>query len=214
MVLYVATSNAGKLRDFDVAARTFAGVELRPLARLERIAPPVEDADTFEGNALIKARAYSALAPGEIVVADDSGIVVAGLGGAPGVRSARYAEDSGFVGEGSVDERNLDCLLQRAAALEDRAAAYVCVLAAVRDGELLATGTGSVEGELLRTRRGTGGFGYDPVFLLPELELTMAEVDMQTRMGLSHRGRALVDLICKLRGQDFGLRSNFAQSLR
>ncbi len=214
MIVYVATSNAGKLRDFGVAAGALAGIDLRRLEGLSRVAEPVEDADTFAGNALIKAHAYSALAPGEIVVADDSGIVVPGLGGAPGVRSARYAEDSGFAGKGSVDDRNLDCLLERAAALEDRAAAYVCVLAAVRDGELLATGTGSVEGELLRTRRGTGGFGYDPVFLLPELGLTMAEVDMQTRMRLSHRGRALVDLICKLRGQDFGLRSNFAQSLR
>jgi len=84
MVLYVASSNPGKLRDFAHAARAFADVELRPLQGLERIAAPVEDAETFEGNALIKARAYSQLAPSEIVVADDSGIVVAGLGGAPG----------------------------------------------------------------------------------------------------------------------------------
>src|ERR1700728_3054365 len=117
MRLFVATSNAGKLRDFAFAAGTFAGVELRPLAGLERIAAPAEDAETFEGNALIKARAYSALAPGEIVVADDSGMVVEGLGGAPGVRSARYAEDEGFQGAGSVDEQNLDCLLERAAGL-------------------------------------------------------------------------------------------------
>ena len=198
MIFYVATSNAGKLRDFAHAARTFADVELRPLHRLERIAAPVEDADTFEGNALIKARGYSALAPGEIVVADDSGIVVAGLGGAPGVRSARYAEDEGFQGEGSVDERNLDCLLEKAAGLQDRAAAYVCVLAAVRDGELIATGEGRVEGALLRKRRGVGGFGYDPIFLLPEPGLTMAEVDIETRLQMSHRGRALADLVPRL----------------
>jgi XTP/dITP diphosphohydrolase len=199
MRLFVATSNAGKLRDFAHAADAFADVELRPLQGLERIAAPVENAETFEGNALIKARAYSALAPGEIVVADDSGIVVPALGGAPGVRSARYAEDEGFAGAGSVDERNLDCLLERAAGLQDRAAAYVCVLAAVRDGELIATGAGRVEGELLRSRRGAGGFGYDPIFLLPELGLTMAEVDMQTRLRWSHRGRALADLLARPR---------------
>jgi len=195
MVLYIATSNPGKLRDFAAAAGAFADVELHPLPGLKWIAAPVEDAETFEGNALIKARAYAVSAPGEIVVADDSGIVVPGLGGAPGVRSARYAEDERFHGEGSVDERNLDCLLERAAGLQDRAAAYVCVLTAVHDGKLIATGEGQVEGELLRARRGVGGFGYDPIFLLPELGLTMAEVDMETRMGLSHRGRALVDLV-------------------
>jgi XTP/dITP diphosphohydrolase len=198
MVLYVATSNSGKLRDFAVAAKAFANVELRPLPGLERIAAPVEDAETFEGNALIKAQAYSALAPGEIVVADDSGIVVPGLGGAPGVRSARYAEDEGFAGAGTVDARNLDCLLERAAGLQDRVAAYVCVLAAVRDGEEIASGEGRVDGELLRARRGAGGFGYDPIFLLPELGLTMAEVDMETRMSVSHRGRALADLLHRL----------------
>jgi len=108
-----------------------------------------------------------------------------------------------------VDERNLDCLLKRAAGLQDRAAAYVCVLAAVRDGELIATGEGRVDGELLRARRGVGGFGYDPMFLLPELGLTMAEVDMETRMQRSHRGRALVDLVRLLRKQAI-----FAQAIR
>ncbi len=199
MVLYVATSNAGKLRDFAFAAGAFSDLEVKPLEGLERVAAPVEDAETFEGNALIKARAYSALAPREIVVADDSGIVVRGLGGAPGVRSARYAEDEGFQSVGSVDERNLDCLLERAAGLEDRAAAYVCVLAAMRDGELIASGEGRVVGKLLRSRRGTGGFGYDPIFLLPELGLTMAEVDMETRLKWSHRGRALLHLLGRLR---------------
>ena len=158
---------------------------------------PIEDADTFAGNAAIKAVAYSRLAPGLTILADDSGVEVDGLNGAPGVRSARYAEDEGFVGDPawSTDERNLRCLLSRAAALEDRTARYRCVLVSARDGVVLAQATGDVEGVLLREPRGTGGFGYDPIFLIPALGKTMAEIDLATRMGLSHRGRALAALL-------------------
>ena len=195
MRLYVATTNPGKLRDFAHAAANFPGIEILPLPNIAAIPAPAEDADTFLGNALIKARAYAQLASGEIVLADDSGISVPALDGAPGVRSARYADDEAFPGPGTTDERNLDCLLNRMAGQNDRRAAYECVLAAVRDGEVLATGTGRVEGQLLDQRQGEGGFGYDPIFLLPTLHLTMAEVDMQTRLSMSHRGRALVDLL-------------------
>jgi len=197
MRLYVATSNPGKLRDFAHAAAAFPQVEIVPLPGLGYISAPEEDADTFLGNALIKARAYSQLAPGEIVLADDSGISVPALDGAPGVRSARYAEDEGFLYEGTTDQRNLACLLDRTAHLtgDARAAHYTCVLAAVRDGELLATGNGTLHGLLLTTPRGDHGFGYDPIFLIPSLDLTMAEIDPDTRLRLSHRGQALVDLL-------------------
>ncbi len=199
MNLFVATSNAGKLRDFAHAAIAFPDVTIAPLPELGQIAAPEETAETFEGNALIKAMAYGALASREIVVADDSGIVVRGLDGAPGVRSARYAEDVGFVGEGTTDQRNMACLLERAAKLRYKDVSYVCSLVAVRGGEVLATGFGELQGRLMDAPRGTDGFGYDPIFEVLELGQTMAEVDMETRLRMSHRGRALVNLIKNLK---------------
>ena len=195
MQLFIATSNAGKLRDFAHAAQAHAGVTLETLQGLDRMPAPEETADTFEGNALIKAMAYSALAPGRIVVADDSGLVVRSLQGGPGVRSARYADDEGWAGAGTQDERNLACLLDRTRGHRYHDASYVCVLAAVRDGELLATGTGELQGYLVDTPRGDAGFGYDPIFEILELGQTMAELDAETRLEFSHRGRALVHLL-------------------
>lgn len=209
----MASTNAGKLRDFAVAAEAFADVTILPLPGVEAVAAPEETAATFEGNALIKALGYCALMPGEIVVADDSGIAVRGLGGAPGVRSARYADDEGFVYEGTQDARNTACLLDRASKLRYRDVSYECVLVAVRDGELLTTGYGELEGRLMLERHGTDGFGYDPVFEVLELGKTMAEVDPETRLRFSHRGRALVHLVQRLRvllRQD----ANFAQTER
>lgn len=198
MHLYVATSNPGKLADFAHAARAFPNVTLLPLPNLSSIPTPEESADTFEGNALIKALAYSPLAPLEIVLADDSGISVRGLNGAPGVRSARYADDEDFPGTGSQDTRNNACLLDRAQKLRYRDVSYLCSLAAVRDGELLATGSGELQGRLMDVPRGTGGFGYDPIFEILELGQTMAEIDLDTRLRTSHRGRALVQLLRRL----------------
>ena len=205
MHLYVATSNPGKLADFAYAARAFPGVTLVPLPDLDRIPMPDESALTFEGNALIKALAYSALAPSEIVLADDSGIAVRGLGGAPGVRSARFADDEAFPGAGTqdaahatTDARNMACLLDRAARLRYRDVSYLCSLAAVRDGKLLAMGFGELQGRLMDTPRGSSGFGYDPIFEILELNQTMAEIDEETRLRTSHRGRALVDLLRRL----------------
>ena len=200
MVLFIATTNPGKLNDFRHA--TTPTYEILPLPNLASIPAPEEDADTFEGNALIKALAYAAIAPGKIVLADDSGIELDALSGAPGVRSARYAEDLRFPASTSLtqDERNNLCLLYEARNLEgeSRKARYRCVLVAARDGEVLATGTGSLEGTLLHAPRGTSGFGYDPLFFLPELGKTMAELDPATRLSLSHRGRALRDLLIYL----------------
>jgi XTP/dITP diphosphohydrolase len=195
MRLYIATSNPGKLRDFAHAARAFPHVEILPLPGLNEIPAPDETADTFLGNATIKALAYGALLPHEIVLADDSGIVVPALNGKPGVRSARYADDEGFKQPGTTDARNLNCLLANTAHLHQPPAHYTAVLAAARQGQILATAEGRVDGTLLAAPRGTGGFGYDPIFHLPELNLTMAEIDPATRLRVSHRGRALVSLL-------------------
>jgi XTP/dITP diphosphohydrolase len=201
MHLYIATSNPGKLRDFAAAASQH--ITLTPLPNLKEIPAPAEDEPTFEGNARLKAVFYSRHAPGQIVIADDSGLEVDALHGAPGVRSARYAEDMHFQAEpeATTDERNNLCLLQ---ALREQAlskipaphqARYHCVLAAARDGKILATGDGTVEGEILTTPHGTNGFGYDPLFYLPEQNKTMAELDIQTKLTFSHRGRAFAALL-------------------
>src|ERR1700742_383564 len=160
MKLYVATSNPGKLRDF--AAANTAHIPIEPLPNLPAITAPPEDEPTFEGNARLKAIYYSNYAPGEIVVADDSGLEVDALYRAPGVRSARYAEDQNFPGPGTTDERNNLCLLEtlRKIPASSPTARYRCVLAAARNGKILATADGAVEGEILSTPRGAQGFGY------------------------------------------------------
>jgi len=197
MVLYIATSNPGKLRDF--AAVAAQDIAITPLPGLNEIPPPPEDDPSFEGNAQAKAIYYSRYVPGEIVIADDSGLEVDALQGAPGVRSARYAEDQNFAGLPSSmpDERNNLCLIAALRNIPDerRLARYRCVLAAARDGSILATGDGSVEGQILNVPRGTNGFGYDPLFYLPERGKTMAELDLHTKLSFSHRGRAFQALL-------------------
>jgi XTP/dITP diphosphohydrolase len=200
MILYVATSNPGKLRDFSAATET-AGSEitLEPLPRLKEIPAPPEDEPTFSGNARAKAIYYSLQSPSLIVIADDSGLEVDALQGAPGVRSARYAEDASFEQNSALplDQRNNLYLLHSLNGVPepDRQGRYRCVLAAARDGQVLATADGTVEGTILFHPRGDAGFGYDPLFLLPETGKTMAEIDPKTRLTLSHRGRALRALL-------------------
>jgi XTP/dITP diphosphohydrolase len=196
-VLYFASSNPGKLRDFAVAAASHDTLIL-PLPGLDAIAAPPEDAPTFEDNALEKAIYYSRFLPGAIVLADDSGLEVEALQGAPGVRSARYAADAGFRGADTADANNNLYLLQQLSGVPEskRDARYCCVLAAAQHGTGLLTAQGTAEGIILSSPRGSGGFGYDPLFYLPALERTMAEIDEQTRWALSHRGnafRALLD---------------------
>jgi len=203
MHLFVATTNPGKLRDFAHAAGSFPDVTIDPLPNLAAIPAPEENADTFAGNAILKAVAYSLAAPGQLILADDSGLEVDALNQAPGVRSARYAEDRGFTTNRPLptDQRNNLCLLDALASTreEDRTARYRCVLALAKDGAVLATADGTVEGEILAVPRGTGGFGYDPLFLLPDEGLTMAEIDPETRLRVSHRGQALVHLLTNFR---------------
>ncbi len=203
--LFVATSNAGKLRDFVFAASALAEirhtgtVELQVLPGLQEIAAPPEDEPTFEGNARLKAIYYSRFLPGKIVLADDSGLEVDALGGAPGVRSARYAKDCGYLCEAGrgTDARNNLCLVAALAAVEEqsRQARYRCVLAAARDGVVLMEASGSVEGSIRREPEGSGGFGYDPYFVPAGETQSMAVLDQARRMELSHRGRALRHLL-------------------
>ena len=204
LCLYVATTSAGKLRDFRTAAEAHA-VCIEPLPGLAEIEPPEEDGDTFAANATIKAVYYSQFAPGELVLADDSGLEVDALDGAPGVRSARFAADAGIFDSPDAATDNTDVwnnmvLLQRLGETpaERRTARYHCVLVAARDGRVEHTADGSVEGVILSAPRGTGGFGYDPLFYLPELERTMAEIDLEKKLSLSHRGRALAAMLGKL----------------
>ena len=201
--LYVATTSQGKLRDFRTAAETHA-VSIDPLPDLAKIEPPEEDGKTFAENATLKAVYYSQFLPGQLILADDSGLEVDALSGAPGVRSARFAADAGMVdspdANDNTDVWNNIVLLQRLDAVPPprRTARYRCVLVAARDGKPANTADGTVEGMILNAPRGTGGFGYDPLFYLPKLDRTMAEIDLQTKLSLSHRGRAFAALLAQI----------------
>jgi len=198
--LYAATTSQGKLRDFRTAAEAHS-LSIEPLPRLKTIEAPEEDGATFADNATLKAVYYSRFAPGELVLADDSGLEVDALDGAPGVRSARFAADFGLTdspdANDNTDVWNNLILLQRLAGVPaaERTARYRCVLVAARDGMALYTADGVVEGMILEAPRGTGGFGYDPLFYLPTLHRTMAELDLETKHTLSHRGRAIAGLL-------------------
>jgi XTP/dITP diphosphohydrolase len=198
--LYAATTNKGKLRDFRTAAQAYS-LAIEPLPELSTIPAPEEDGNTFADNATLKAVYYSRFAPGALVLADDSGLEVDALGGAPGVRSARFAADAGVMDSPDANDNsdvwNNMLLLRRLATIPEprRTARYRCVLVAARDGQPIQTAEGTVEGLILQSPRGTGGFGYDPLFYLPELQKTMAEIDLETKLTLSHRGRAIAALL-------------------
>jgi XTP/dITP diphosphohydrolase len=201
--LYAATTSQGKLRDFRSAAEAHA-LTIEPLPGIEAIPAPEEDGATFAANAAIKAVYYSRFAPGELIVADDSGLEVDALDGAPGVRSARFAADAGVVDSPDANDNtdvwnNLQLLLRLSGVpAAQRTARYRCVLAAARDGVVLHTAEGAVEGVILESPQGTGGFGYDPLFYLPALDRTMAEIDLATKHTLSHRGRAIAALLAMI----------------
>jgi XTP/dITP diphosphohydrolase len=194
--LYAATTSDGKLRDFRAAAHAHS-IAIEPLPALGTMPAPEEDGATFKDNATLKAIYYSRFAPGELVMADDSGLEVDALNGEPGVRSARFAADAGLVdspdANDNTDVWNNMVLLQRLAGVPEpqRTARYRCVLVLACDGEPLHATEGTVEGLILDAPRGTGGFGYDPLFYLPELGQTMAEISLETKLSLSHRGHAL-----------------------
>lgn len=187
--VYIATSNAGKIRDFKGAVRNL-GVTVEPLPGFRSAPQAIEDGATFEENARIKAEHYSRYAPGELVLADDSGLAVDALNGAPGVHSARYAESRPHGN--SADEDNNRLLITQLGGLpaERRSGKFVCVLAAARDGVTLQVFHGEVHGQLLTVPRGSQGFGYDPLFYFPELGKTFAEITAEEKARYSHRGQA------------------------
>ena len=183
----IATSNPGKLRDFRGAAAAH-GVEVVSLPDLANIPEPIEDGDTFEANARKKAQYYSRYAHGELVLADDSGLSVDALGGAPGVRSARYASLDGR--SNSTDAANNQRLLGELVDAGERTGHFVCVIAVARDGKTVATFEGVADGWILSEPRGSGGFGYDPLFYLPALQKSFAELTAEEKANVSHRGAA------------------------
>src|SRR5216683_389518 len=190
--IFIASSNPGKLRDFGGAA---AGYELEVATLPELLSLPavVEDGLTFEANARKKAEHYSRYAPGEIVLADDSGLEVDALGGAPGVHSARFAAAAPHrVEKNTDDEANNARLIRelRNAPPEKRTGRFVCLIAAARDGQTLATFRGEAKGIILDSPRGSNGFGYDPLFYFPQIQKTFAELTAQEKAQYSHRGAA------------------------
>jgi XTP/dITP diphosphohydrolase len=196
MQLYAATSNPGKLAEFATSAST-AGITVLALPGLKDIPEPIEDAPTFQGNADLKAIAYSLAAPNLLVFADDSGLEVPALNNQPGVRSARFADDLDFEPDSTRtrDERNNALLLHLMQHQPVRAARFVCTLSLARDGQVLLRAEGTVEGQLLHAPRGEAGFGYDPLFLIPTLNLTFAELPREQKWQLSHRGIAFRALL-------------------
>lgn len=197
-VIYVATSNPGKLRDFRGAASRL-GVEIQSLPDFKNLPLAIEDGQTFEENARIKAEYYSRFLRGELILADDSGLAVDALNGAPGVHSARYAAVlQGEAGhQNSGDEENNRVLIEQLKALPDdnRRGKFVCVIAAAQDGVTRQVFNGEVSGVLLTSLRGSQGFGYDPLFYFPELGKTFAEISAEEKAEYSHRGKAFGDFL-------------------
>jgi len=195
----IATSNRGKLRDF-AAAAVQHGVEVAGIPDFDSIPLPREDAPTFEANACKKAEHYSRYAQGELVLADDSGLRVDALKGAPGVRSARYAADENAPSDesqNSTDKANNDRLLREMNHVADdhRGARFICSIAVARNGRTVAVFRGEVEGTMLREPRGSGGFGYDPLFYIERLGKTFAELTPEEKSEISHRGQAFAKFL-------------------
>jgi XTP/dITP diphosphohydrolase len=195
-MLRVATSNAGKMRDFSAAAGEF-GVRVESVPGMDAVATPREDAPTFEANAAKKAEYYSRLVQDELVIADDSGLCVIELDGAPGVHSARYAARASGADGNSTDEENNALLLERLRGVPEqrREAKFVCVIAVAKNGRLVACFRGEVPGRILTEARGTKGFGYDPLFLVPSVNKTFAELEGEEKARYSHRGLAFRKLL-------------------
>ncbi|WP_300735534.1 RdgB/HAM1 family non-canonical purine NTP pyrophosphatase [uncultured Desulfovibrio sp.] len=194
----LATSNAGKVRELAEPLAAL-GVEVLGLDSFREIGEIVEDGDSFEANALIKARVVAAHT-GLVSIADDSGLETDALHGAPGIHSARYADDWEFLAGESRDARNIRKLLHvlRDVPEAERGCRFVCCMAVVFPPSLGGrewTVRGAWEGRLLTAPRGENGFGYDPVFWDAELGRSAAELTREEKMGRSHRGRALGALL-------------------
>ena len=188
--LYCATGNAGKLREFRMAAdNSRIGIELLP--GFKQLPPALEDGATFEENAIRKALHYSPHAAG-LLFADDSGLEVEALGGAPGVYSAR------FSGPHATDDSNNRLLLEKLRGVANRTAHFVCAIALVEGERVIGVYHGAVEGEILHAPRGAGGFGYDPLFYCPAFGCTFGEATAEQKLSLSHRGQAVRAMLASL----------------
>jgi XTP/dITP diphosphohydrolase len=195
--ILVATSNAGKLRDFAGAAAQ-RDVEVVGLPNFSSLPVVAEDGLTFEANAKKKAEAYSRYVQGEIVVADDSGLEIDALVGAPGVHSARYAADEPHKADSNTDDQANNARVLRelkGVPTKERTGRFVCVLAAARDERTLATFRATAEGVILDAPRGVNGFGYDPLFYFPSIQKTFAELTAEEKAQYSHRGAAFRQLL-------------------
>ncbi|MDR1191241.1 MAG: RdgB/HAM1 family non-canonical purine NTP pyrophosphatase [Verrucomicrobiales bacterium] len=195
--ILLATGNAKKGQE--LAELLGEGWTVWTLRDFPKVPPAIEDGDTFEANAVKKALALTITGSG-LILADDSGLEVDALGGAPGIFSARYA------GEPADDARNNALLLENLATVSDaeRGAQFRCVLALVAGGKLFRTFEGICRGQILRTPRGTNGFGYDPLFVPDGYAATFAELPAATKHMLSHRGRATRQLLEFLHPPDRG----------
>jgi len=182
LTLYCATTNRGKLREFQTALEDSDQVQALP--GLASIPPPEETGATFDENAVQKALYYSKFCDGYLFV-DDSGLEVTALNGAPGVYSARFA------GLHATDAANNQLLLDQMRGVADRTARFVCVVALAESGRLVRTFRGEVEGRLLEAPRGDDGFGYDPLFFYPPFDCTFGEAPLERKMQVSHRAQAL-----------------------
>jgi XTP/dITP diphosphohydrolase len=194
--LFLASSNAGKLAEYRVLATTSAPsvvIDLALLPDFDALPAFEENAPTFAENAAGKALHYSRHGGG-LVFADDSGLVVPALGGAPGVHSARYA------GPQATNSQRIEKLLgeMRGKSGSERAAHFICAIALAERGRAMAIVTDRVDGEILEAPRGSGGFGYDPVFYFPALEKTFAELPAEEKNLRSHRGKAFRRLLAAL----------------
>lgn len=182
MRLYCATTNPGKLREFQMALRD--SIQVEPLPGLKSIPVCDETGATFEENAVQKALYYSKHCDGYLIV-DDSGVEVKALGGAPGIYSARFA------GLNATEAANNQLLLDRMRGMNDRSARFVCVVALANSARLVRTFRGEVNGRLLEAPRGTNGFGYDPLFFYEPFGCTFGEAPPERKMEVSHRAEAL-----------------------
>jgi XTP/dITP diphosphohydrolase len=190
--ILIATSNAGKLRDFAGAALQH-GISVAGIPNFSALPPVVEDGDTFEANARKKAEQYSVHLPDVMVLADDSGLEVDALDDAPGVHSARYAADEPHRADANTDDDANNARVLReliGVPWEQRTGRFVCVIAAASNGKTLATFRGVAEGVILDHLQGSGGFGYDPLFYCPAIRKTFAELTPEEKSHYSHRGAA------------------------
>jgi len=190
MILYCASTNPGKLREFNLIAAHYGGGTLTvlPVPGLKEIEAPEEIGTTFAENAALKAVYYSRFAEGP-VFADDSGLAVDALGGAPGIYSARYA------GEHATDAANNARVLSEIGPTADRTARFVCAISVATSGVVQAGFEDFVEGELLTAARGPNGFGYDPLFFYPPFGCTFGEASAEQKLLVSHRGKAMEKMI-------------------